>query len=213
MALLSCFKQRLVWVPTLRGWIVLLLAGSAIAIATMLGLPGFLSPSESVGARVLVVEGWISDEALKDAAKHFRDGLYDRMVVTGWWINHASYMSQARTFAELAGERLRRDGFPEDKLIVLPSPEIIRDRTFTTTLAVKEWLKSQKDVHALDVFTSGAHGRRTRLLYQLSFGDECRIGIISNRAPERNWWKTSDGFREVTGELIAYLYARLIFRP
>jgi hypothetical protein len=52
-------------------------------------------------------------------------------------------------------------------------------------------------------------------MYEKVFGDKVRIGIIA--MPDRlynpaHWWRTSEGVRDVLGETIAYLYARLLFR-
>ena len=63
--------------------------------------------------------------------------------------------------------------------------------------------------------SSGAHSRRTRLLFQKAFGDGVTIGIVASPEREfdpRRWWTSSSGFRTVTSEIIAYLYARFIFR-
>jgi hypothetical protein len=42
------------------------------------------------------------------------------------------------------------------------------------------------------------------------------VGIIAVSNPEfnpRQWWRYSDGVREVIGESIAYVYARFFFWP
>ena len=72
------------------------------------------------------------------------------------------------------------------------------------------------DVGSINVVTESVHARRTRLLFQEAFGGEVKVGIIAARNPDydpEHWWSSSDGFREVSGETIAYLYARLFFRP
>jgi hypothetical protein len=64
--------------------------------------------------------------------------------------------------------------------------------------------------------TEDAHARRTRLLYQKAFGKKVAVGIIAVSNPDYNptqWWRYSDGVREVIGESIAYIYARFFFYP
>ena len=69
--------------------------------------------------------------------------------------------------------------------------------------------------NALNIITSGAHSRRTRLIFEKAFGDGVAVGVIASRDRDfdpRRWWTSSSGFRTVTGEIIAYLYARFLFR-
>ena len=68
----------------------------------------------------------------------------------------------------------------------------------------------------INIVGNGAHSRRTRLVYEKALGPSVRVGIsnIAERTfdPGR-WWKTSQGFRIVVDETIAYTYARFFFSP
>ena len=69
---------------------------------------------------------------------------------------------------------------------------------------------------SINVLTEGAHARRTRLLYQKAFDQNVTVGIIAVSNPDYNpkqWWRYSDGVREVIGESIAYIYAKFFFYP
>jgi hypothetical protein len=71
-------------------------------------------------------------------------------------------------------------------------------------------------VYSINVLTAGAHARRTRLLYQKALGRNVTVGIIAASNPDYNpkqWWRYSDGVREVIGESIAYIYAKFFFYP
>jgi hypothetical protein len=71
-------------------------------------------------------------------------------------------------------------------------------------------------VHSINVVTTTAHARRTRLLFEKALGAGVTVGIIAAPNPDydpKHWWRSSDGFREVIGEGIAYVYARLFFYP
>ena len=64
---------------------------------------------------------------------------------------------------------------------------------------------------SINVLTEGAHARRTRLLYQKAFGKNVAVGVVAISNPNYDptqWWRYSDGVREVIGESIAYVYAR-----
>ena len=43
-----------------------------------------------------------------------------------------------------------------------------------------------------------------------------KVGVIGIPSPDydaKRWWRYSDGVREVIGESIAYVYAKVFFRP
>ena len=71
-------------------------------------------------------------------------------------------------------------------------------------------------VRAVNLYSFGAHARRSRLLYQKALGRKIQVGVIAypdyHYDPAR-WWAEGEGFRDVVGEGIAYLYARLLFHP
>ena len=67
---------------------------------------------------------------------------------------------------------------------------------------------------ASDVVTEDVHARRTWLLFQEAFGKGIKVGIIAVPNPDYDadhWWRSSEGFREVIGEAVAYAYAKLLF--
>ena len=54
------------------------------------------------------------------------------------------------------------------------------------------------------------------LLYQKALGKNVTVGIIAVSNPDydpKDWWRYSDGVREVIGESLAYIYARFFFYP
>ncbi len=84
-------------------------------------------------------------------------------------------------------------------------------------MALRNWLREHRpDIRSLNVVTEDAHARRTRLLFQMALGQDFKVGVISLPNADydaRRWWRSSDGVKEVTDELLAYLYARLLFFP
>ena len=106
---------------------------------------------------------------------------------------------------------------PGDSIQMVPSHVIGRDRTYSSAVALRNWLRDHNtSLNSMNVLTQDAHARRTRLLYEKAFGKNVTIGIISAPDPDydaRHWWRYSDGVREVIGESIAYIYARFFFYP
>jgi hypothetical protein len=66
----------------------------------------------------------------------------------------------------------------------------------------------------VNLFSLGPHARRSRLLFRRALGKEVTVGVVALSSGDydaRHWWRTSQGFRSVTGELIAYCYVRAMF--
>jgi DUF218 domain len=205
-----------IWLPTLRGWLLLVLLLAALGVMTARGLYPFLAVNEPVGARVLVVEGWMGPEELDQALAAFRAGGYERIVTTGgpapWWLP-----APRPSHAQLAAEYLKRHGLAEATVTAVPTVHLADERTFQSALAVRDWSRSSGlRLEALDVFSEGTHARRSRLLYRLAFGPEVRVGVIAARAADYDpghWWRTSVGSRDVLDQAIGYLWVKLFFRP
>jgi hypothetical protein len=113
-------KRRTLWVPTIWGWLVLLLVGAGALLAAALGLHPFLATSEPVHARLLVVEGWLAPAALEQALETFREGKYERIATTGGPIDSAFEFffpadgnEMGRRANAYKGERRRAQGRPE----------------------------------------------------------------------------------------------------
>jgi hypothetical protein len=66
---------------------------------------------------------------------------------------------------------------------------------------------------AVNVFTAGAHARRSQLVYRKVFGSKVKVGVISWGAPERNsrraWWTSSERTLELFKETLGYTYELL----
>ena len=210
------FRRRECVVPTLRGWLVILLVCAGLAVGFVLNIYSFLSVEDPQPGGVLVVEGWASEEAMQKVVAEFHRGQYDAIYTTGGPIEDSSPLAPYHTFAEYGAMILTKLGCDPKLVHVVPSPKAVRDRTYFSAVALKRSLEQQGIVSpTVNLYSAGAHARRSRLLFQKAFGDSARIGIAGADNPEfdpRHWWRTSLGFRTVTDEVIAYLYARFLFR-
>jgi hypothetical protein len=181
-----------------------------------LGIYPFLAVNAPVSARVLVVEGWAADYAVKAAAREFNAGGYTMAYVTGGPMERGAPFSEYQTYAALGAAVLNYFGTPTHCIQAVAAPKVRRDRTYASALALKDWLAARGELPmALNVLTVGPHARRSRLLYEMAFGEDCQIGVIAVEPedfdPDR-WWAYSAGVRGILGETTAYLYARLLFR-
>jgi hypothetical protein len=139
------------------------------------------------------------------------------VYVTGGTIEKGGPLSAYKTYAELGTATLVALGLSTNIVQPVPAPRVKRDRTYACAVALKKWIDEHgTQLTRVNLVTVGPHARRSRLLFQKTLGKDVPIGVIAIPEPdydERHWWRSSQGFRVVTDEAIAYLYARLLFRP
>ena len=208
-------RQRLCWVPTWRGWLLLALVTIIVAWLALKAAYPFLAPTEPLPGGVLVVEGWAGDRTLRFAVSEIRNRHFTRCIVTGGPLEEGAPLSEYKTFAQLGEATLLRIGLATNEVIAVPAPFVIRDRTYTAAVTLGKWLASNRVAETnFTVMTSGAHARRSRLLFERALGPQYHVGVIAMRPGDyepARWWRSSQGFRVVTSEALAYAYARFIF--
>ena len=211
------FRRRPVWLPTVRGGIVLLTIAVLAGVVVLRGSYPFLAVNAPVHDGALVVEGWLPDYALQEALAEFRRNPYERLYVTGGPLEAGGFLSEFKTYAQLGAATLRKLGMREDQLDAVPAPLVRQDRTYVSAVALKNWLHEHGRVHRkMNVMSLGPHARRTRLLFEKAMGDEVTVGITAledRNYNSKKWWTGSYGLRAMVDEWVAYGYARLLFRP
>ena len=185
-----------------------------IIVISTVNLHNFLAVSQPVKeAEILVVEGWLPDYAIKEAIGEFNSGKYQMVITTGLPLSKGYYLAEYKNFAQLAAATMVKLGFDPNKLVAVPGPEVMKDRTYASAIALREWLEAAKNpVKAINLYTFGPHARRSWLLFKKALAPEITVGVIAV-APQdydpQQWWGSSEGVRTVIGETIAYIYARL----
>jgi Ca-dependent carbohydrate-binding module xylan-binding len=82
--------------------------------------------------------------------------------------------------AELARNRLISMGINPSQVIATPGETVIVNRTLTSALAFRDWLKHTKmDITGINIISLGAHARRTWMIYNRILNEKYPIGIIS----------------------------------
>ena len=216
MVQVSLFRRRQVWLPTLWGWLVFLLAAAAAIVVAGRYVHSFLSPNEPAAqARILVVEGWIDGEGLDQAVAAFRTGRYERVVTTGGPIETWLNFRDSSNYADWAASYLRTHGLADTQVTPVSAPASAQDRTFLSAVKVREWAAQQRlALDALDVFSAGPHARRSRMLYRMAFGPKVQVGVMAARSQEYDdghWWRTSAGAKSVFSETISLLWTTCCF--
>lgn len=202
--------------PTLLGGLVLLLLTAIMFLVTVKTLYPFLAPTAPPHRGVMVVEGWIHDQALSEAVRLYRTGSYSHIVCTGVPLETGSYLAAFNSYPEMTAARLRHLGINPAHLLVAIGRATDRDRTYTAALALRERLKTENIIETdIHLVTVGPHGRRSRALFRKALGPDYAVGVTS--LPDldydaRRWYAYSAGFRKTIGEWIAYTYT-LFFHP
>jgi len=210
---LRLIRQRLMYVPTWLGWLCLLGAAAVVVRLCLAGPYPLLAVTERVPASVLVVEGWVSDFALRDALAEFRHGGYERLVTAGGPLGYGYTVGGTTNYAQSAGLILRSFGADTNRMVVAPGRFTFRNRTYNAARSVQTRLQEiSVPIHGIVVFSQGPHARRTRLVYQKVFGPGVSVGVISRPSDEYDgarWWQTSEGAKEVITEGLGWLFERL----
>lgn len=187
-----------------------------LSFVMVLHLHSFLSPNKPLtNAKILVVDSWLHDAELDEAIKEFHRGSYDYVIVPGTKIDRSLFYAGIDNSGDLSALVLIYKGIPTARLVPLHVQKVRKDRTFQSALTVLEWLqKKGRGKAEVNLFTQSCHARRSWLLYRKAFQSNRQVGIISAQTLEydpKKWWKTSNGFRTVIDETVAYLYAFLFF--
>jgi uncharacterized SAM-binding protein YcdF (DUF218 family) len=209
------WQRRPCVLPTWRGWLLIAVLAGAVGIGGIRGAYPFLALNDPKPGGVLVVEGWAPDFALEAAIAEAKQYSYEKVFVTGGPIESGEPLSEYKTYAERGTATLLALGMSTNLVQAVPAPRVRQDRTYSCALALKKWANDHgRQFTRVNLLTVGPHARRSRLLFEKALGRELPIGVIAVPEPDydtRHWWRSSNGFRSVTGEAIAYVYARFLF--
>lgn len=208
---MKLFRKKEVWVPTGLGLVSLLLLLGLFILCLFFRVYPFLSKtSPQPHAAFVLVEGWLADAELKELLPKIES---DQMIVTsGGPITFGQKILHYENYAELATARLIQMGIAPERIITAPAPETDRDRTFVSALAVRKKLEELGQFgKSVELYSVGAHARRSHLLFRRAFGADYPLGVVAITPPNYNldhWYLYSKGVRHVTGEFIAWVYAK-----
>ncbi len=216
------FRRREMWWPTWWAMLLLIAIVAVLAVVGLRHLGTWLAPDapalgrDGAGARTLVVEGWLDQDALDDALALIARRRYERVVTSGGPLDGWREDRRWPSYAERAADYLRRHA-ASLPVTALPAPASAQDRTFLSAVVVRDGLRQQAAaIDAIDLFSGGVHARRSRLAYRLAFGPEVEIGVIAARPrqyPLERWWSTSDGAKAAVGELLGLAWTSCCFWP
>jgi len=217
-AMWGVFNRKERWSLSGRGWLILVSTLLLVGVLALKGVYPFLAVTHRANANILVVEGWIHEYGVQAAVKEFRSNHYEHVFATGGpVVGSGGYINDFYTSASVGADLLKKCGLPDQRVQMVPSRVMDRDRTYGSAVALRNWFHDHNmTVSSIDVVTEDLHARRTRLLFQKALGDKVAVGVIAIPNPDydaKRRWRDSAGLKEVVSEAAAYAYARLLFYP
>ena len=210
-------RRRQCLLPTLRGWVVLIVTLAAVAIIGTREAGKFLTLSDPVQGGVMVVEGWVPDYALEAVIAEFNRNHYDKLFVAGIPLEQGAPLSEYKNYADLGAAILIKMGMSSNVVQAVPAAPVRQDRTYAMASSLKRWMSEHgMSPTKVQIMTLGPHARRSRFLFEKALGKGVTVGITAIPSQDfdpARWWTSSEGVRSVIGEALAYAYARLLFHP
>ena len=168
----------------------------------------FLARQAPVPAEVLVVEGWVSDELLVQAAGWAESNGVAVIVATGGPIELGSYLTKWKTYAEMTKARMAKLGLGEKfELAAVPAEKVRRGRTRESARALRAAMGPE--LVAFNVASEGPHARRSWRAFRDEFAGRAEVGSVAlepTAYTDDDWWRCSEGVRAVISEAIAFAY-------
>jgi hypothetical protein len=216
-ALFGLVKRKEKWTLSWRGRLAALAAVLIFGVAFIYWVHPFLAVTEPIDAQYLVVEGWLPNYSLEEAITEFKSKNYKMIFTVGADPLIGVNLEPGDSLAIEAYKRLKWMGMSDDQVKAVPAHIKYRNRTFQSAVALRKWVEDNHvPMTSFNLVSLGTHARRSRLLFQEAFEGSARVGIICVEDREyepKQWWKYSEGVKEVIGEGIGYVYARFFFHP
>jgi hypothetical protein len=208
-------KQR--WGLSLPAKFLVYLLILGLSFVSIRGLYSFLALSDPVLGGVIAIEGWIHDINVEQTINRY-DPTHDLDVYIINAVPPAGFGRESgRRHSEYIETKLKGAGVPTERVHLVFYEASNKDRTYHTALALKNWLRERGiPITSLNVVTTGAHARRSRLLFRKAFGDKIKIGVIPTSDLDydpAHWWRSRAGVGHMIYQSFAYLYARFFFHP
>jgi hypothetical protein len=164
-----------------------------------------------------VIEGWVPNYAVEEGIAEFKGKPYVKIFTVGADPLNGVNIEPGDSLAFECAKRLKWLGMDMDHVQPVAAHIKYRNRTYQSAVALREWAETNNvPLKSFNLITLGPHARRSRLLFEEAFKGQANVGIISveNREYDpKRWWKYSEGVKELLGEGVGYVYARLVFHP
>ncbi len=126
--------------------------------------------------------------------------------------NRNRIVNNMKSNAEMTEKRLLSMGIDSSVIIAIPGQKVRINRTLTSVLAFRDWLKtSDIQVSGINIVSIGTHARRTWMTFNRVLDNSCKIGIIS--LPDHKHNSDDLSVVKTIRETIAFIYYWFILIP
>jgi hypothetical protein len=116
------------------------------------------------------------------AIPYLNNSEYDMSILHG----KRRIVNNFNSCAELARNWLLSKSIDSSLIIAVPGERVSINRTLTSALAFRDWLKTTNiDIKGINIISLGTHARRTWMIYNKILNEKYAIGIIS--LPDYNY--------------------------
>jgi hypothetical protein len=127
--------------------------------------------------------------------------------------NRNRIINNMKSNSELTAKRLLSMGIDSSKVIPIPGRKVRINRTLTSALALRDWLKeSEIYIRGINIVSYGSHSRRTWMTFDKVLDKKVNVGIIA-LADKRYTGPDGVAYLKTLRETIAYLYYSIILLP
>ncbi|MBD2531566.1 YdcF family protein [Nostoc flagelliforme FACHB-838] len=212
---IKLIKRQEIWTLTAQGWAIAIALIVYLIFFAITHVHSFLAVTSPIkSAEVLIVEGWLPDYAVEEALAEFKIGSYRQIVTTGGSLGKGSHLTKYNNFAEVTAATLIKLGLEAEKVVAVPTPFVVKDRSYASAAEFYRWLSnSNLQIKSINLFSLDAHTRRSWLLFKKLLNPNIKVGVIAAQTQDYNpekWWVSSAGVRTIIDEGIAYIYARFL---
>ncbi|MEH1864436.1 MAG: ElyC/SanA/YdcF family protein [Nostoc sp.] len=212
---IKLIKRQEMWTLTAQGWAIAIALIAYLIFFAITHVHSFLAVTSPIkSAEVLVVEGWLPDYAIQQALTEFKNGSYNLVITTGGSIERGNYLSEYKSFAEVSAATFEKLGLESEKVVAVPTPTVIKDRSYASAAEFYRWLSdSNLKLQSVNVFSLDVHTRRSWFIFRKILTPKVQVGAIAAKTHDydpNKWWVSSQGVRTILDEGIAYIYARFL---
>lgn len=163
--------------------------------------------SDGKGDRNLYVKEILIDDSIRIPYQF--NSVYDIGLPDGKDIEINNFYSNA----ELARNRLISMGIDSSRIIAVPANKVVFNRTLTSALAFRSWLKQNNTgITGINILSEGVHARRTWMTYKHILRKTTNVGIISLHENEVVSGH-NHGIKAVLYEIAGLIYYSIVLLP
>jgi len=210
-------KQKVCYRLTFAGFSLILGINLLALIVIIRSISAFLVVNRPLETEVLIVDGLLPGYGYDSIVSLVKKNSYKYLITTGADVDYVYNSGEHFNIAEFSYNVLSTKDIGDCKLYKAPAHNVVRDRTFTSAITLKNWFVRNKIFPwKINIVSFSCHARRTWILYRKAFRQYAEVGIITIPDMSYNykkWYNNSKGVRMVLSETIGYIYSTVFFHP